>query len=90
MAVPRMSGGRKSTYRHITTAIEPRYVDFLKNHDTDLMEEDIPTVLKYLFDNYGKVPTRTVKEKEQEVLSTPFVPSDSMVTIFRSIEQLRT
>ena len=80
----------KALIRHITTAIESKYIDFLKNHDTDLIEEDIPTVLKYLFDNYGKVPTRIVKEKEQEVLSTPFVPSDPMVTIFRPIEQLRT
>ena len=47
-------------------------------------------MLRHLFDNYGKVPTRIVKEKEREVLSTPFVPCDPMVTIFRPIEQLRT
>ena len=61
----------------------------MKNEHTDLIEDDIPTVLEYLFSNYGKVPTRQVKEKETEVLSTPFVPSDSLVTIFRPIEQLR-
>lgn len=80
----------KSLIRHITTALESKYLDFLKNPDTDLVDEDIPTVLKYLFSNYGKVPTRVVKDKEQEVLSTPFIPSDPMVTIFRPIEQLRT
>ena len=46
--------------------------------------------MSFLFTNYGKVPTREVKEKEQEVLSTSFVPSDPMVTIYRPIEQLRT
>ena len=80
----------KALIRHITTAIEAKYIDNLKNPDTDLIEDDIPTVLQYLFNNYGKVPTRIVKEKETEVLSTPFVPSDPMVTIFRPIEQLRT
>ena len=80
----------RSLIRHITIALEPKYIDFLKNQDTDLIEDDIPTVLQYLFENYGKVPTRLVKEKEQEVLTTPFVPSDPMVTIFRPIEQLRT
>ena len=43
-----------------------------------------------MFSSYGKVPTRLVKEKEQEVLHTSFVPSDTMVTIYRPIEQLRT
>ena len=80
----------KALVRHITTAIESKYLDYLKNPDTHLIEDDIPSVLQYLFDNYGKVPTRIVKEQEQEVLSTPFVPSDPMVTIFRPIEQLRT
>ena len=31
--------------RHITTAVEAKYIDFLKNDDTDLIEEDIPIVL---------------------------------------------
>ena len=79
----------RALMKHITVAVEPKYIDFLKNEHTDLIEEDIPTVLEYLFSNYGKVPTRQVKEKEQEVLSTPFVPSDPMITIFRPIEQLR-
>ena len=46
--------------------------------------------MSFLFTNYGKVLTREVKEKEQEVLSTSFVPSDPMVTIYRPIGQLRT
>ena len=79
----------KALMRHITTAVESKYIDFLKNEYTDLIEDDIPTVLEFLFSNYGKVPTRSVKEKETEVLTTPFVPSDPMVTIYRPIEQLR-
>ena len=80
----------KALLRHVTTAVESKYIDFLKNEDTDLIEEDLPTVLRYLFNNYGNVPTRVVKDKEQEVLTTPFIPSDPMVTIYRPIEQLRT
>jgi hypothetical protein len=66
----------RALLRHVTTAVESKYIDFLKNEDTDLIEDDIPTVLTYLFTNYGKVPTRVVKEKENEVLATPFIPSD--------------
>ena len=54
----------KALVRHITTAIESKYLDYLKNPDTHLIEDDIPSVLQYLFDNYGKVPTRIVKEQE--------------------------
>ena len=64
--------------RHITTAVEPKYIDFLKNENTDLIEDDIPTVLSFLFTNYSKVPTRVVEENEQEVLTTRFVPSDTL------------
>ena len=52
--------------RHITTEVESKYIDFLKNDDTDLIDDDIPTVLTYLFSSYGKVPTRTVKDKKQD------------------------
>ena len=75
---------------NITRAIESKYIDFLKNEYIDLIEDNIPTVLHYLFDNYGKVPTRVFKEKEQEVLTTLFAPNDPMVTIYWPIEQLRT
>ena len=78
----------RALLKHITVAIEPKYIDSLKNEHIDLIEDDIPTVLQYLFSNHGRVPTRHVKDKEQEVLSTPFVPSDPMTTIFRPIEQL--
>ena len=80
----------KALVRHITQALESKYIDFLKNENTDLIEDDIPTVLAYLFSDYGKVPTHEVKDKERQVLATSFVPSDPMVTIYRPIEQLRT
>ena len=80
----------KALLRHITKAIESKYIDFLKNPDTDLIEKDIPEVLEFLFSNYGVVPTQEVKEKEHEVLNTPFVPSDPMLTIYKPIEDLRT
>ena len=55
----------RALLRHITTAAESKYVDFLNNEDTDQIEDDIPTVLEFLFSSYGKVPTRTVKGKKR-------------------------
>ena len=37
----------KALLRHVTTAVESKYIDFLKNEDTDLIEDDMPTVLDF-------------------------------------------
>jgi hypothetical protein len=79
----------KSPLRHIHTAIDDKYIDHLVDDDTGLLEEDIPTVLEYLFSNYGKIPSEEVKEKEAEVLTLSFNPADPMVLLYRPIEQLQ-
>ena len=50
--------------------------------DTGLIEEDIPTVLEYLFTHYGKVTSAEVKQIESNVLSIALNPADPMVTIY--------
>ena len=57
--------------------------------DTCLIEEDVPTVLEYLFTMYEKVTAKEVKEKEHECLNISFNPADPMITIFCPIEQLQ-
>ena len=44
----------RALMRHITTSIEPKYIDSLKNEDTDLVEDDLSTVLDFLCTHYGK------------------------------------
>ena len=79
----------KALLRHIQNAIEEQYIEHLVDDDTGLIEQDIPTVLEYLLTNYGKVPSEEVKQKEAEVLSFSFNPSDPMVLLYRPIEQLQ-
>ena len=59
------------------------------DHNTGLIEEDIPTVLNSLFAIYGKVQSEEVKIKEVEVLNLTFNPDDSMVTMYRHIKELQ-
>ena len=59
------------------------------NDDTGLIEEDVPTVLDYLFTAYGKVTVKEVNKKEHEYLNVSFNPADPMITIYRSIKQLQ-
>ena len=79
----------KALLRHIQTAVEDKFLEFMVDDDTGLIEDDIPTVLDYLFTNYGKVTSVEVKEAESEVLNLQFNPADPMITIYRPIEQLQ-
>ena len=62
---------KSALMRHISTAVQSKCIDFLKNEDTDLIEDDIHTAPSYLFSDYDKVPIRIIK-KEHGVLTTPF------------------
>ena len=59
------------------------------NEDTGLLEEDLPTVLEYIFTKYGKTPSEEVIEKEAKVLTMTFNPAEPMVLLYRPIEQLQ-
>ena len=52
---------KKALLQHIQPAVEEKLIDYLVDEDTGLLEEDIPTVLEYLFTNYGKVTSDEVK-----------------------------
>ena len=60
------------------------------NEDTQLITKDVPQVLTYLFKNYGKVPSKEVKQKETELRSMTFHPADPMILLYNPIEKLRT
>jgi len=79
----------KFLLRHAQNALEPKWIAPLINEDTGLIEDDLPTVCAYLDANYGVVQSEEVKEKESEVLSTSFNPSEPLIVIFRPIEQLQ-
>ena len=68
--------------------MEAKYVEFLVDDDTGSIEEDVPTVLQYLFSNYGKVTSEEIKRLESEILALSFNPADPIIIIYRPIEQL--
>ena len=78
----------KALQRHIQDAIEDKYLETLVNEDTQLIQADIPTVLAYLFETYGTVPSAEVKEKENEIRSMTFHPADPMILLYNPIKKL--
>ena len=73
---------------HLQNAVERKYIDAFINEDTQKIDADIPVVLAHLFARYGTITGAQVKEKEDEMLQTSFVPSDPMVTVYNPIEKL--
>ena len=78
----------KALQRHIQDAIEDKYLESLVNEDTQLIYKDIPTVLAYLFETYGKVPSEEVKAQESEIRTMTFHPADPMILLYNPIEKL--
>ena len=78
----------KALQRHIQDAIEDKYLESLENEDTQIIQADIPDVLTYLNDTYGKIPSEEVKQKEAEIQTMQFNPADPMILLFNPIDKL--
>ena len=79
----------KSLQRHVQNAIENKYLESLVNEDTQLIQDNIPTVMQFLFHAYRKIPSEEVKQKETELRTTAFNPADPMIILYNTIEKLR-
>ena len=80
---------KKALQRHVQDAIEDKYLKSLVNEDTQLIQDDIPTVLQILSSAYGKVPSEEVKQNETDLRITAFNPADPMIILYNPIEKLR-
>ena len=78
----------KALQRHVQDAIEEKFLESLVNEDTQLIQADIPMVLEYLFETYGKIPSEEVKQQEAEIRSLTFQPADPMILLYNPIEKL--
>ena len=57
----------KALELHIQDVSNDRYLETLMNEDTQLIQEDIPMVLKYLFNTYNVVPIKEIKEQNNKI-----------------------
>ena len=62
----------KALQWHIQDAIKDKYFDSLVDEDTQLIQEEIPVILAYLFNTYEKIPSKEVKQKEAEIHTMTF------------------
>lgn len=74
----------------IKAVIDLDYLDEELDDDTDDFLHNIPTTLTHLFSEYGKVEAATVREKEQELLTTGYNPELPMGPFFKTTDKLLT
>ena len=79
----------KALRYQITAAVPEEYLDALRNRGANAITEDIPTILDYLFDNYGVVEQEEVQKEEQILREIKYSPPTPLVTIFTKIEDLQ-
>ena len=79
----------KALLRHTQDALEDKHTEALVDDYTNLITDDTPTVLTHLFYNCGKVSSEEVAQKEQEVMTMTWLPSDPIALLARPLEQLK-
>ncbi len=79
----------KALQRHVQDALEDKYIEPIVDEYTNLITEDIPTVLKYLFTRYGKIRGEDVTKKDAEVIAMTWLPTEPLVLLTKPIESLK-
>lgn len=79
---------KKALQGHSHDIIEDKYLESLVNEDTQLIQADIPTVLAYLFEKNGTVPSAEVNKKENEIRSMTFHPADPMILLYNPMKKI--
>ena len=80
---------KKALIKQIVAAIDQKYLRTLRNDDTHSITTDIPVILTYLFNRYGKVTPDKLNDKETEVRSFVYNLQDPLVSLFDQVEDLK-
>ena len=64
----------KALLRHIQDALEDKCIENMVDECTNLISDDIPAILDYLMENFGRFSSEGVAQKETEVISITWTP----------------
>ena len=67
-------------------AIEPIYLRPLRNRTTDMINDYIPDIIKFLLKNYGQLSDPQLLQKEQDLIAFTYNPQDQPDVVFNEIE----
>ena len=79
---------QKALIKQIVQAIEPKYLNSLRNRTTNTINISVQDILAHLMTRYGIVEDDTLGEKELQVREMLYDLLDPLVTLFSEIEDL--
>ena len=71
----------------IVEAIDPEYLQPLRNATTDMLNDPIPDIFSFLSTTYGELSPSELKERELMVDDTVYDPSKNIDTVFNKIQE---
>ena len=74
--------------RHqIIEAIEPEYLDALRNEHTEMVQDDIPTIIAHLRKTYGTITDEELLDREDSLKAMVYDPCHSVDSVFSKIQK---
>ena len=75
----------RAMVKQIVHAIDPQYLDTLRNQTTDAIDVPIFQILTYLFTKYGSIDDDVLAHKEKSVQEMQYNLQDPLITIYKEI-----
>ena len=82
------TGVETALKQQVVAAVEPQYLEVLRDTMTGKLNSMIADVIKHLFDVYGRVTPQTLFEQEQKVHQMIYDPQHLIDGIFTAIDEL--
>ena len=68
-------------------AIEPEYLQPLRNTHTDMINDSIPDIISFLIDTYGKLSDADMLHREQALTALVFDTTKPVEFVFNAIDE---
>ena len=79
---------KKDLKSQIAEAIDPIYLEDLKDPVTNTITQTIPEIVTYLLDNYGDVRPEEVTKEEDKIKNIDFSINTPLSTLYKKVDHL--
>ena len=68
-------------------AILPAYLDSLRNVDSDMINDSIPTIITFFTTNYCQLTDQKISDREDDLNKSTFNPEEPVDLVFKCIKE---
>ena len=80
---------KKALRQQVIESIDTDYLEELRNRETCMINESIPTIISFLQQNYGKITEQQFYEREDEIKNFRYDPQLPVDTVFIKIDKFQ-